>query len=39
LHLSRRPETAVRVRAAAEHYGFDPMVKKMVGLYESLILE
>jgi UDP-glucose:(heptosyl)LPS alpha-1,3-glucosyltransferase len=39
LHLSRRPETAARVRAAAEHYGFDPMVKKMVGLYESLILE
>jgi UDP-glucose:(heptosyl)LPS alpha-1,3-glucosyltransferase len=38
LQLSSRPETAAKVRAAAEHYDFNVMIKRMIALYESLDL-
>ncbi|RWO85093.1 MAG: glycosyltransferase family 1 protein [Mesorhizobium sp.] len=39
LQLSSRPETAARVRAAAEHYDFNVMIRRMISLYESLDLK
>ncbi|RWM75623.1 MULTISPECIES: glycosyltransferase family 4 protein [Mesorhizobium] len=38
LQLSSRPETAAKVRAAAEHYDFNVMIRRMIALYESLDL-
>ncbi|RWO56011.1 glycosyltransferase family 4 protein [Mesorhizobium sp.] len=39
LQLSSRPETAARVRAAAEHYDFNVMIRRMIALYENLDLK
>ena len=39
LLLSSRPETAARVRAAAEHYDFNVMIRRMIALYENLELK
>nr|WP_287158847.1 glycosyltransferase family 4 protein [Mesorhizobium sp.] len=38
LQLSSRPETAAKARAAAEHYDFNVMIRRMIALYESIDL-
>jgi UDP-glucose:(heptosyl)LPS alpha-1,3-glucosyltransferase len=37
LQLSSHPGTAARVRTAAEHYGINTMIKRMMRLYESVM--
>jgi UDP-glucose:(heptosyl)LPS alpha-1,3-glucosyltransferase len=37
LQLSLHPQTAARVRMAAEHYDINTMIKRMMQLYETVI--